>query len=211
MSGLLSSRKRLAVVVGALMLAAAVGLAVFKPWLLFVDASVDDEIPVFSVGTTPPAAEGGEPEAQSPNQDASEPTTPTTSASQEETQGPSTTAQGPVQVASGSFISHEHDTSGTARILSLPDGSHQLVLENLSTSNGPDVRVWLSAGPVIEGRDGWFTAGRYEHLEVAPIKGNLGNHVYDLPAGTDPSAWTSVVLWCEDFSVSFGAAELASA
>ena len=194
----LSRHKRLVVSLTVVFLAAAgVGLAVFKPWLLFIDRTVDDEIPVFSV-----AAADAAPQAESGG------------ATGADSVGGATDApapQGPVQVASGSFISHEHSTSGTARVLRNPDGSHQLVLEDLATSNGPDVRVWLSAAPVIEGKDGWFTAGDHEHLDVAPIKGNLGNQVYDLPAGTDLSAWTSVVLWCDDFDVSFGAAELTAA
>jgi hypothetical protein len=32
----------------------------------------------------------------------------------------------------------------------------QLVLEDLATSDGPDLRVWLTDQPVLEGRDGWF-------------------------------------------------------
>ena len=191
MTRFVSRHKRLVTSLAVIVLAAAgVGLAVFKPWLLFIDETVDDEIPAFSVATA----------SLAPSADASA----TVAAGAAE-------PQGPVQVASGSFISHEHTTTGTARVLRHPDGSHQLVLEDLATSNGPDVRVWLSAGPVIEGADGWYTAGEHEHLEVAPIKGNLGNQVYDLPAGTDPAAWTSVVLWCEDFGVSFGAAELTAA
>ena len=191
MTRFVSRHKRLVTSLAVIVLAAAgVGLAVFKPWLLFIDETVDDEIPAFSVATA----------SMAPSADASA----TVAAGAAE-------PLGPVQVASGSFISHEHTTTGTARVLRNPDGSHQLVLEDLATSNGPDVRVWLSAGPVIEGKDGWFTAADHAHLEVAPIKGNLGNQVYDLPAGTDPAAWTSVVLWCEDFGVSFGAAELTAA
>ncbi|ARD41587.1 DM13 domain-containing protein [Actinomyces gaoshouyii] len=194
----LSGHKRLVVSLAVVFLAATgIALAVFKPWLLFIDQTVNDRIPAFSAATTPatPQAPSGEAMGADGAGGATDAPAP----------------QGPVQVASGSFISHEHSTTGTARILRNPDGSHQLVLENLATSNGPDVRVWLSAGPVIEGMDGWFTAGDYEHLDVGPIKGNLGNQVYDLPAGTDPSAWTSVVLWCDDFNVSFGAAKLSAA
>lgn len=64
--------------------------------------------------------------------------------------------------------------------------------------------------PVIPGKDGWFVAGKHEDLDLGPIKGNLGNQVYDLPEGTNINEWTSAVLWCDDFSVSFGAAELSA-
>lgn len=181
-------RRRPLLILGAVgLLVLAAGLAVFKPWLLLVDVEVDDEVPV--VAAAAPSAPGGEDGAADP-------------AAAQQDPGAA------VVVSSGTFISHEHETSGTASIVRHPDGSHQLVLEDLETSNGPDVRVWLSAGPVVEGRDGWFTAGQHEHLDVAAIKGNRGNQVYDLPEGFDPSVWPTVDLWCEDFSVSFGAAAL---
>lgn len=169
-------------VVVLLILAAAAW--VFKPWLLFVDVEVNDEIPM-AVASAAPAAPAASAEA------------PT-----------STTPTGPIVVGSGEFISHEHDTTGTATILRLEDGSHQLALQDLATSNGPDVHVWLSAAPVIPGREGWFTAKDYDHVDLGAIKGNRGNQVYQIPAEVDVKKWQSVVLWCEDFSVSFGAAAL---
>ena len=82
------------------------------------------------------------------------------------------------------------------------------MFENLSTSDGPDLRVWLTDQPVIEGRDGWhvFDDGRY--VELGPLKANQGNQVYDVPAGTDLDGLTSVSIWCKRFAVSFGAAAL---
>lgn len=166
------------------------GAFVFQPWLLFVDVRIEDAIPSSApVAETPEAT--GAPSA-TPNQETTAPPAPVA----------------PVTVSSGEFVSHEHATSGTARIIRLPDGRHQLALENLDTSNGPDVRVWLSAGPVVEGADGWYTAADYPHVELAPIKGNQGNQLYDIPAGVDVSAYPTVDLWCVRFGVSFGAAAL---
>ena len=69
----------------------------------------------------------------------------------------------------------------------LADGRVQLTLENLATSDGPDLHVWLTDQPVIEGRDGWhvFDDGRY--VELGALKANNGNQVYEVPAGTDLS------------------------
>lgn len=114
----------------------------------------------------------------------------------------------PVQLASGSFVSHEHETSGTARIIENPDGSRVLAIEGLSTTTGPDVHVWLSASDVIEGFDGWFTAGSADYVDLGLIKGNLGDQVYEIPADVDLTQYRSVALWCVQFSVSFGAAQL---
>jgi hypothetical protein len=70
------------------------------------------------------------------------------------------------------------------------------------------VHVWLSASDVVAGIDGWFVAGGAPFIDLGPIKGNQGNQVYDIPAGVDLAEYRSVSLWCVQFSVSFGAAQL---
>lgn len=178
-------------VVVALAIAAAL---VFQPWLLFIDVRVDDEIPT-SASVATGEGTSSTPESTSP------------AASGIPTASPSPPA-GPVDLATGSLISHEHETTGMVRVIQLPDGSRQLALENLQTTNGPDVHVWLSAGPVVEGFDGWFTAGGHPYVDLGMIKGNQGDQLYDIPADVDLGAYPTVDLWCVQFSVSFGAAPL---
>lgn len=116
----------------------------------------------------------------------------------------------PVVLRTGSLLSHEHETSGTLAVVQLPDGSRVLTLENLSTSDGPDVRVWLSSAPVIPGEEGWYTFADAPHVDLGALKGNLGNQVYEIPADVDLDTLPNVSLWCQRFSVSFGAAELSA-
>lgn len=177
------TKRWIAVAVGVGMIALVVVALVFKPWLLFVDVRVDEALPI--VAPTPVELEPVE------------------------RVEPVETPTGPVQLSAGTLISHEHPTTGTVRIVENPDGSRVLAIENLDTVNGPDVHVWLSASDVVEGRDGWFVAGGAPYLDLGPIKGNLGNQVYDIPADADLSLYRSVALWCVQFSVSFGAAQLA--
>jgi hypothetical protein len=113
---------------------------------------------------------------------------------------------GPVTVAQGTFVTHEHQTTGTARIVRTPDGAVRLELVGLATSDGPDLRVWLTDQPVTTKMDG-FDKGKY--LELGKLKGNRGDQVYPIPAGTDLTPYRSVTIWCIRFSVSFGAAPLA--
>lgn len=193
------SRRRtwaIAAVVAAVGL--VIGLVVFKPWLLFVDVRVDEQLPI--VASAPAQAQ-----PTPPTQSAPLTSTPGTGAA---TPTPAPTPAGPVQLAMGTLISHEHTTSGTVRIIQQPDGSRVLTLENLDTSNGPDVHVWLSAAHVVEGTAGWFTAGSADYYDLGLIKGNQGNQVYQIPAEVDLSKYPAVDLWCVQFSVSFGAAEL---
>ena len=55
----------------------------------------------------------------------------------------------------GQFVAHEHATTGTARIVQLPDGTRSLEIAGLSTSDGPDLRVWLTDQAVSSATSGW--------------------------------------------------------
>jgi hypothetical protein len=114
----------------------------------------------------------------------------------------------PVVLARGELITHEHDSSGSVVVLELPDGSRVLRLEDLNTSNGPDLHVWITDAPVIEGRDGWdvFDDGRY--VDLGTLKGNIGSSNYPLPPEVDIAELSSVSVWCARFAVSFAAADL---
>ncbi len=114
----------------------------------------------------------------------------------------------PVVLARGQLISHEHHSSGSVAVLRLPDGSRVLRLEDLQTSNGPALHVWLSDAPVIEGTAGWgvFDDGRY--LDLGELKGNIGSSNYPIPPDADLATLPSISVWCERFHVSFAAARL---
>src|SRR5690348_4406902 len=90
---------------------AAVTLIWFQPQKLFYDNTVDEALPTVSAPAEPTGsgAEGSD-----------------------GTEAPSTE---PVELATGTFISREHETTGTARILRLADGQTILRLEGFETSN----------------------------------------------------------------------------
>ncbi|MFD0147452.1 MULTISPECIES: DM13 domain-containing protein [unclassified Streptomyces] len=155
------------------------GLYWFQPWKLWQDQTVDEALPTAVPGS-----------ASSPGGSGANP------------------AAGPQTVAQGDLISHEHRTTGTAKLIRLADGSLTLRLEDLNTSNGPDLRVWLTDAPVKEGVAGWRVFDDGTYVSLGKLKGNKGDQNYPLPPGTDPSAFTSVTIWCDRFDVSFGAAGL---
>ncbi|GGZ30113.1 DM13 domain-containing protein [Streptomyces poonensis] len=180
------SRRTVVPVVLLLTFAAGIGLWLFQPWKAFTDTTVNEALPT----AAGPAVQEGTQREDEAGMKGGE---------------PSTGDRHPVDLTEGRFVTHEHDTSGIARTVRLLDGSQVLRLEDLMTSEGPDVRVYLStrdADAVKEGLgDGAVALGK--------LKGNLGNQNYTVPAGTDLSAFRSAVIWCERFSVSFGAADLA--
>jgi hypothetical protein len=111
----------------------------------------------------------------------------------------------PVVLAEGAFVSQEHTTTGTAQVLALADGSRVLRLANLSTSDGPDVHVWLT--DVAAGSpDGSFDDGRY--VKLGKLKATDGNQNYPIPAGAALDGLRSAVIWCDRFNVAFGSAAL---
>jgi hypothetical protein len=175
-------RRVIAALVVSAVSALVIVLAITRPWLALIDVRVDEAIPT-ALATAEPSPD----------------------ASVSATAAP---PAGPISVATGTFISHEHETTGTATVIENPDGSRVLALENLSTTNGPDVHVWLSASDVVPGTDGWFVAGGAPFIDLGAIKGNQGNQVYEIPEGVDLAEYRSVSLWCVQFSVSFGAAQL---
>jgi hypothetical protein len=111
----------------------------------------------------------------------------------------------PVILAEGAFVSQEHDTAGTARVLALPGGERILRLEGFSTSDGPDVHVWLSDAPA--GGE-WATYDDGHYVPLGQIKATDGNHNYVIPAEADLTGLRSAVIWCDRFNVAFGSAPL---
>ncbi|WP_316575735.1 DM13 domain-containing protein [Nocardia canadensis] len=112
-------------------------------------------------------------------------------------------------IASGEFLSHEHETTGSAQLQRSPDGTLVLRITDLRTSDGPALHVWLTDQPVIG--DDWHNFDDGTHLDLGALKGNEGSQNYTLPADTDLSAIRSVSIWCARFHVSFGAATLTPA
>jgi len=94
----------------------------------------------------------------------------------------------------GNFISGAHPTSGNAAI-----GSNKstLSLKNFKTDNGPKLLVYLSTDIASS-----------EFISLGDLKGIEGDFNYNIPQNTDLEKYKIVNIWCVDFSVSFGHAEL---
>jgi hypothetical protein len=106
----------------------------------------------------------------------------------------------------GRFNSHEHATEGRARVIDLPDGRRYVRFERFRTSNGPLLRVYLSAARA----DGPGEAFDDRFLDLGALKGNIGDQNYAIPRGTRLRAFRSVVVWCKRFAVPFAAAPVAA-
>ena len=107
-----------------------------------------------------------------------------------------------VLLARGRFQPVAHSASGVATTVRRAKGGDVLTLTSFEVDNGPDLRVYLVAGPA---RD----EGEVEDFkDLGALKGNKGNQQYDVPPGVDLERYTTVVIWCRAFSVNFARAPL---
>jgi hypothetical protein len=111
----------------------------------------------------------------------------------------------PQPLVSGQFYSILHPTSGTATIYQTADGARLLRFTNFSTSNGPDVHVYLVAAD--DAKD-IATVQQAGFMDLGVIKGNVGDQNYTLGRDVDLAKYRAVSIWCKRFSVNFGAAAL---
>ena len=103
----------------------------------------------------------------------------------------------------GSFESVAHPAKGTATTIRTAAGAKVLTLTNFEVDNGPDLRVYLVAGPARDESE----VDDFEDLGA--LKGNKGNQQYELPPQLDLERYFTVVIWCRAFSVNFARAPLA--
>jgi hypothetical protein len=161
--------------------ALVVGLYLFEPWRLFTESRVDEGLPTAD-GEVPSSVPTRTP-GETPPSDEPKPEI--------------------VELAAGRFEDAEHDTSGRARVLELADGTRFVRLEDLASSDGPDLHVWITDQP--SGGDwGSYDDGRY--VKLGDLKATHGNQNYEIPKDADLGGLISVVIWCDRFNVAFGTA-----
>lgn len=143
----------------------------FKPWTAFTSSTIDQALPTASA---PAGVTAGASATASPT--------------------------APRTLASGSFVSQDHTTSGDALFVEVSPSETYLRLENFSVDNGPDLKV------VISPSEQDLKAGRYTSL--GPLQATNGNQNYVIPPTIDLATTRYVTIWCERFSSPFGSASL---
>lgn len=106
----------------------------------------------------------------------------------------------PQIIASGQFVGVNdgiHNAEGQAKVLNLVDGKQLLRFEDFKTTNGPDLYVYLATDSTAQ-----------DFVSLGELKANIGNQNYEIPEGTDLSKYNTALVWCKQFSVLFGSAEI---
>jgi len=97
----------------------------------------------------------------------------------------------------GSFMGIGSErVSGQAKIY-LQNGKFSLSLENFSTTNGPDLKVYLSQ-----------QAQPNDFIKLGDLKSTSGNQVYDIIGTPDFTKYRYALIHCERFNHLYGSAEL---
>lgn len=128
---------------------------------------------------------------------ASETAAPTVAPTAKPTEAPTFEA---AVVRQGEWVSGDdfHFANGKALLIETEPGKYTLRVEEFSVRNGPDVFVLLSPS------NGYQS----DALDLGGLKGTDGAFNYEIPAGTDISLYKSAIIWCRQFDVLFGHAEL---
>jgi hypothetical protein len=173
------SQRRFLIPVAVVVVAAlGVGLYLFQPWRLLTVRETHEALLVPTSTSSPVSSAAAAPVAETPR-----------------------------EVAAGEWRSLEHATTGRASLVRLPGGAHSVQFASLSTSDGPDLYVYLSPHPAGS-PEKTFGEG---FTSLGKLKGNRGDQVYEIPSGVDVSAIRSVVIWCQRFSAGFAVASLEQA
>lgn len=98
-------------------------------------------------------------------------------------------------VSQGTFKNGVHAASGTAKLYQ-KGTTYTLVFDSFKVDSGPDLKIYIAED----------TQAR-NFIELTELK-NTGNFYLTLPAAADVNKQTNVLIWCKQFAVLFGSAEL---
>ncbi len=113
----------------------------------------------------------------------------------------------PSPLLSGTWIEIDpvHRAEGSATIW-LAEDERILRFEDFRVTNGPQLHVLLAKNVPTSIFAGVGESGDY--VDLGPLKGNVGNQNYDIPAEVDLTEYKSAVIYCVPFHVVFSSAEL---
>lgn len=140
-------------------------------------------------------------------------TTPTAPAAPSEPLAQSTNVAQSNVVRSGSFMSGEHPTQGTVRVIT-QNGKSFLELDQAfkTSSMGPDLVVILHRSSNVLGstKPPAYPLKEGDYVLLAPLQKFTGAQRYAIPANVNLATYQSAAIWCRRFNATFGAATLTS-
>ena len=89
-----------------------------------------------------------------------------------------------------------YTVSGSVKIYDA-QGKKYIYFENFSSSNGPDLKVYLAT-----------TNTATQFISLGSLKGLSGNQAYVVTNPPDFSQYNKVLIWCQQFGVLFGSSTI---
>jgi len=106
------------------------------------------------------------------------------------------TAMNVTLIKVGSLTGIGHTVMGEVKLYN-DDGEIVVVLDPFSSQNGPDLKVYLSKDE-----------NAADYINLGPLKSVTGKQSYRVDGMPDLNQYEHVIIWCQEFSVLFGRAEL---
>lgn len=109
------------------------------------------------------------------------------------------------EIASGSFVTVDegHPTTGTATIIEENGQKYIELSETFATVSGPAVVVALHRNNTVG-----VNLNAQDYTTIATLKSFNGVQRYAIPETVNVDDYSSVVIWCAQFNVTFGYAAL---
>lgn len=109
------------------------------------------------------------------------------------------------QVASGNFttVEQNHPTLGTATIVEEGEQRYLEFSDDFTTAEGPDVEVILYQGDSVP-----VNIAEGSYMTLAPLQSFDGAQRYAIPTHVNLDEFESVGIWCRQFNVTFGYADI---
>ncbi len=116
---------------------------------------------------------------------------------------PNTPVNGSVDLSKGTILKQgtfsgnmSYRVHGKVQLYDV-SGKQYIYFEDFSASSGPDLKVYIAT-----------TNTASQFVSLGPIKSINGAQLYEISNPPDFNQYNKVLIWCQQFSVLFGAASL---
>ncbi len=92
--------------------------------------------------------------------------------------------------------SMNYSVSGSVKLYEF-QGKKYIYFENFSSSNGPDLKVYIAT-----------TNTASQFVNLGALKGLSGNQAYVINSTLDFNQYNKVLIWCQQFGVLFGSSAI---
>lgn len=104
-----------------------------------------------------------------------------------------------------SFFKKKYTIKGTWSLVERNGKSFIVFSDDFKTKNGPDLKIFLSptSADDVNGKNAIDGA-----INIGALSRNKGAQEYEIPAGTDLSKFSTVLVHCEAYSILWGGGAL---